>query len=229
MSSSEQRVLELQQADKSMTSLQADLEGRRDESLAQIQAACDALHKCVDERMRVLREKVQEAAAKSLNLVTERRGKLAAISDKLQHSEGDTTLEQITEIEKQYTELQCGVIKRSYQSTSVSLPGLDGITANIQSLGELQTTLLPAIDLNKCSVEEIDVPKGKNSSFTVILRDERGQMLGGCADLIKVEVVSTGKGRLPTQEIITITESTTGGRYTVKYSPKHVATYKVSC
>ena len=216
--------MELQQADKSMTSLQADLEGRRDESLAQIQAACDALHKCVDERMRVLQEKVQEAAAKSLNLVTERRGQLAAISDKLQHSEGD---EQITEIEKQYTELQCGVIKRSYQSTSISLPGLDGVTASIQSLGELQPTLLPAIDLSKCSVEEIDVPKGKNSSFTVILRDERGQMLGGCADVIKVEVVSTGKGKLPTQEIIT--ESTTGGRYTVKYSPKHVATYKVSC
>jgi len=216
----------VQQADSSLASLQLDLEGRRDDSLAQIQAACDTLHKCVDERMRELREKVQEAATKSLNLVAEQRGQLAEISNKLQ--QGDTAPEQITEIEKQYTELQCGVIKRSYHSTSISLPPLDDVTSTIQSLGQLYTTTLPAIDLTKCSVEEIDVPKGKNSSFSVVLRDGRGQMLGGCADVIKVEVVSASKGKFPVQEIITIAESTTGGSYTVKYSPKHVATYKVS-
>ena len=121
------------------------------------------------------------------------------------------------EINKQYTELQGGIVKLIYKTTEVDLQQIDSVTNTIESLG-----------LTKSSVEDINTPKGKNSSFTVTLRDDEGRVLGGCADSIKVTVVATGKGKVDLQESAVIEEQPTVGNYLVKYSPKSIAAYQVT-
>ena len=191
----------------------------------------DALRKCVDERLRVLQQEVHDEAAGTLDMIKERREKFKSMLSKLEHmtsGETDFTEEQITEINKQYTELRCNVVESIYKTTEVSVPQLDSVTSNIESLGQLQSVTIPNIELTKCSVEDINVPKGKNSSFIVILRDDDGRVLGGCADSIKVTVLATGKGKIHLQETAIIEEQPTTGSYLVKYSPKSVATYQVT-
>lgn len=221
----------LLQADAAMASLQAGIEERRDNNLAIIQKNCDALHKCVDDRVRTLQQSVQDESAASLKLIKERREKIKSLCSKLEHvtsEESNFTEEQITEINKQYTELHCGVMKRIYKTTQVSLPQLDSITNSIESLGELQSAKIPYIEVAKCSIEGINIPKGKNSSFTVTLRDGEGRVLAGCVDSIKVILAATGKGKVHLQETATIKEQPEAGNYLVRYSPKSVATYQVT-
>lgn len=227
----EQRRSQLLQADAAMASLQADIERRRDSNLSIIHNTFDALRKCVDERMRVLQQQVQDEADASLSLIKERRETFTSMSSKLEHmvsGDSDFTEEQITEINQQYTELRCGVVTRSYKTTEITLPQLDSVTNGIQSLGQLQSSIIPCVDLTKCSVEDINVPKGKDSSFTITLRDNEGRVLGGCSDSIKVIVVANGKGKIHLQETITIEEHPTTGSYIIKYSPQSVGTYEVT-
>lgn len=214
-----------------MASLQADLEKKRDNNLATIQNICGALHKSVDERMRVLQQKVEDEAAASIGLIKERRERFKSMRSKLEHlasGESDFTEEQITEINKQYTELHCGVVERIYKTTHVSFPQLDSVKNSVESLGQLQSLTMPTIDLAKCFMEGINIPKGKNSSFTVALRDGEGRVLGGFADSIKVTVVATGKGKIHLQETATVEEQTIAGNYLIKYCPKSIATYQVT-
>lgn len=227
----EQKRSQLLQADAAMASLQDDLEKRRDNNLAMIQSTFDALHGSIDERMRVLRQQVEDEATSSLDLIKERREKFKSMCSKLEHmASGDSefTEEQITEINKQYTELQGGIVRRIYKTTEVSLQQVDSVTNAIESLGQLQSSIIPTISLAKCSVEDVNTPKGKNSSFTVTLRDDEGRVLGGCADSIKVTVVATGKGRVHLQETAVIEEQPAVGNYLVKYSPKSIAAYQVT-
>ena len=53
---------------------------------------------------------------------------------------------------------------------------------------------MPAIDPTNCSVEDIDVPKGKNSSFTLTVRDSEGHVVKEYSSNIKVEVLAVDKG-----------------------------------
>jgi len=223
----------LLQADAAMASLEADIEERRANNLVIIQKNCDALHKSIEERVRVLRQSVEDEATASLSLIKERREKIKTLCSKLEQvtaEESDFTEEQITEINKQYTELHCGVVKRIYKTTQVSVPQLaiNSITSNIKSLGELQSAAIPLIEVAKCSVEGINIPKGSNSSFTVTLRDGNGRVLGGCADSIKVSIETTSKGKVYLKETATVEEQTEAGNYLVRYSPKSIATYQVT-
>ena len=227
----EQKRSQLLQADAAMASLQDDLEKRRDNNLAMIQSTFDALHGSIDERMRVLRQQVEDEATNSLGLIKERREKFKSMCSKLEHmASGDSefTEEQITEINKQYTELQGGIVRRIYKTTEVDLQQIDSVTNSIESLGQLQSSIIPTISLTKSSVEDINTPKGKNSCFTVTLRDDEGRVLGGCADSIKVTVVATGKGKVHLQETTVIEEQPAVGNYLVKYSPKSIAAYQVT-
>ena len=227
----EEKRSQLLQADAAMASLQADVEKRRDNNLDVIQSTFEALRKCVDERIRVLQQEVQDEAAGTLDMIKERREKFKSLSSKLEHmtsGESDFTEEQITEINKQYTELRCNVVERIYKTTEVSVPQLDSITSSIESLGQLQSITIPNIEPTKCTVEDINVPKGKKSSFTVTLRDGDGRVLGGCADSIRVTVMATGKGKIHLQETATVEEQPTTGSYLVKYCPKTIATYQVT-
>ena len=230
-STPEEKRTQLLQADASMASLQAGIEKRRDDNLAMIQNTFDSLRKCVDERLRVLQQEVQDKAVGTLDMITERREKFKSMCSKLEHmtsGESDFTEEQITEINKQYTELRCNVVERIYKTAEVSIPQLDSITSSIKSLSQLQSMTIPNIELSKCSVDDINIPKGKSSSFTVTLRDDEGRVLGGCADSIKVMVMATGKGKVHLQETAIIEEQLTTGSYLVKYSPKSIATYQVT-
>lgn len=221
---------QLLQADAAMNSLQVDIENKRNVNLAAIQKTSDALHRCIDERMRVLRQGIEEEAAESLGLIRERREKFTSLCSKLEHmtpEQSDFTEEQMTEVNRQYTELHCGVVQRIYKTTELCLPTLDKVTNDIESLGQLQSSTIPFIDLTKCSVEDIDVPKGKNSCFMVTLRDSEGRVLGGCADSVKVTVVAIGKGKVHLQEAVVIEEQPTGN-YLVKYSPKSITAYQVT-
>ena len=53
---------------------------------------------------------------------------------------------------------------------------------------------MPAIDPTNCSIEDIDVPKGINSSFMLTVRDSEGQVVKEYSSNIKVEVLAVGKG-----------------------------------
>ena len=171
----------LLQADTAMASLQADIEQRRDNNLAKIQKSCDALHKCVDEQMEALRQNVHDETANSLSLIKERREKLTALANKLRQigsGRSGFTEEQITEINKQYAELQCGAVEEIYQTrcqtaevslpqlgspiykTEVVLPQLDSISSRTPSRSK-STAERPVVDLNNCSVDDVAVPKEK--------------------------------------------------------------------
>jgi len=242
----------LLQADAAMVSLQVDIEKRRDNNLSMIQNTCEALHKCVDEQMRLLRKSVEDETEISLSLIRERRQKLATLANKLKDvslEKSGFTEEQITEINKQYAELQCGIVEDIYKAkhtrtnqvplpqldpitrisktTEVFLSQLDSVTTRIESFNEQPAVAraTPCIELNNCSVEGIDVPKGRNSSFTVTLRDSKGKVIKGCANSIKVMVVATGKG---IYEAVHIEELPTGS-YLVRYTPKSLGKYQVTC
>ena len=235
-----------------MASLQADIEQRRDTNLAKIQQTSDALHNCVDEQMRMLRQNVHDETANSLSLIKERREKLTALASKFrQISSGRSgfTEEQITEINRQLAELQCGAVEEIYRATDVSLPHVgptatptfktEVILPQIESVSirNRSSTKLPSkspskspelpaaptIDLKSCSIEDIDVPKGKNSSFTLTLRDGEKQIVKGCPGYIKVTVLAVGKG---IYEAVGIKEQSNGS-YLISYVPKHGATYQV--
>ena len=181
--------------------------------------------------MRVLQQQVKDEATNSLSLIKERREKFKSMCSKLEYmSSGDSefTEEQITEINKQYTELQGGIVKQIYKTTEVDLQQIDSVTNTIELLGQLRSSIIPTISLTKSSVEDINTPKGKNSSFTVTLRDDEGRVLDGCADSIKVTVVATGKGKVHLQESAVIEEQPAVGNYLVKYSPKSIAAYQVT-
>ena len=249
-SGAEEKRSHLLQADAAMASLQADIEQRRDNNLAKIQQTGDALHNCVDEQIRVLRQNVQDETANSLSLIKERRGKLTALAGKFKHvgsGRSGYTEEQITEINRQYAELQCGAVEEIYQGkrrtsevslphlgstvtpvykTEVVLPQIDPITSRTSSRSPSKSPDLPtapAIDSTNCSVEDINVPKGKNSSFTLILRDSEGHVVKGCSSNIRVEVLAVGKG---IYEVVRI-EERLNGSYLVSYTPKHGASYQV--
>ena len=227
----EQKHSRLLEADAAMASLQADIEKRRNGNIDTIQTTFDSLRRCVDERMRTLQKQVEDEAAASLSLINERRDRFKSMCSKLEHmtlGENEFTEEQITEINKQYTELHCGIVRRIYKTTEVEIPQLDLVTNSIESLGQLHSSTIPNIELTKSTVEGINVPKGKNSSFTVTLRDDKGRVLGGCADSIKASVVATGKGKIHLQETATVEEQPSEGNYLVKYSPKSIATYQVT-
>ena len=220
----------LLQADATMASLQDDIEKRRDNNLTMIQNTFDVLRKCVDERMRVLQQAVQEEASGTLDRIRERREQCKSLCSKLEHmmsGESDFTEEQITEINKQYTELHSDVVERIYKKSEVSMPQLDTLTSSIEAVGQVQSVTIPKIEPTKCSVEGVSVPKGKNSSFTMTLRDDEGRVLGGCADSIKVTVMASGKGKVQLQDTAIIEEQPGTGIYLVKYSPKQIATYQV--
>ena len=126
-----------------MASLQDELENRRDNNLAMTQGTFDALHGSIDERMRVLRQQVKDEATNSLSLMKERREKFKSMCSKLEYmSSGDSefTEEQITEINKQYTELQGGIVKQIYKTTEVDLQQIDSVTNTIELLGQLQSS-----------------------------------------------------------------------------------------
>ena len=227
----EQKRSQLLQADAAMASLQGDIEKRRDNNLAKIQSTFDTLHRSIDERMHVLKKQVEDEAFNSLGLINERREQFKSMCSKLEHmasQDNEFTEEQITEINKQYTELQGGVVRRIYKTTEVSLQQADSVTNTIESLGQLQSSIIPTVSLTKSSVDDINIPKGKNSSFAVTLRDDEGRVLGGCADSIKVTVVATGKGKIHLQETAIVEEQPAVGNYLVKYSPKSIATYQVT-
>ena len=227
----EQKRSQLLQADCAMASLQGDIEKRRDNNLAKIQSTFDTLHRSIDERMHVLKKQVEDEASNSLGLINERREQFKSMCSKLEHMasrDNEFTEEQIAEINKQYTELQGGVVRRIYKTTEVSLQQADSVTNTIESLGQLQSSIIPTISLTKSSVDDFNIPKGKNSSFIVTLRDDEGRVLGGCADSIKVTVVATGKGKVHLQETATVEEQPAVGNYLVKYSPKSIATYQVT-
>ena len=115
-----------------MASLQADIQQRRDTNLAKIQQTSDALHNCVDEQMRVLRQNVHDETTNSLSLIKERREKLLALASKfglIGSGRSGFTEEQITEINRQYAELQCGAVEEIYRTSDVSLPHM-GPTAS---------------------------------------------------------------------------------------------------
>lgn len=235
----------LLQADTAMASLQADIEQRRDNNLAKIQKSCDALHKCVDEQMEALRQNVHDETANSLSLIKERREKLTALANKLRQigsGRSGFTEEQITEINKQYAELQCGAVEEIYQTrcqtaevslpqlgspiykTEVVLPQLDSISSRTPSRSK-STAERPVVDLNNCSVDDVTVPKGKNSSFTLTLRNSEGQVLKGCSSYIKITVLATGKGMYEAVRI----EEQANGSYLVSYTPKSIgATYQIT-
>ena len=227
----EQKRSQLLQADSAMASLQGDIEKRRDNNLAKIQSTFDTLHRSIDERMHVLKKQVEDEASNSLGLINERREQFKSMCSKLEYMasrDNEFTEEQIAEINKQYTELQGGVVRRIYKTTEVSLQQADSVTNTIESLGQLQSSIIPTISLTKSSVDDINIPKGKNSSFIVTLRDDKGRVLGGCADSIKVTVVATGKGKVHLQETAIVEEQPAVGNYLVKYSPKSIATYQVT-
>ena len=227
----EQKRSQLLQADAAMASLQGDIEKRRDNNLAKIQSTFDTLHRSIDERMHVLKKQVEDEASNSLSLINERREQFKSMCSKLEHMasrDNEFTEEQIAEINKQYTELQGGVVRRIYKTTEVSLQQADSITNTIESLGQLQSSIIPTISLTKSSIDDINIPKGKNSSFIVTLRDDEGRVLGGCADSIKVTVVATGKGKIHLQETAIVEEQPAVGNYLVKYSPRSIATYQVT-
>ena len=250
----EEKRLRLLQADSAMASLQADIEQRRDINLAKIQQTSDALHNCVDEQIRVLRQNVQDETANSLSLIKERREKLTTLASQFKQvgsRRSGYTEEQITEINRQYAELQCGAVEEIYKGkcrptevslphlsstvtpvykTEVFLPQIDSVTSRTSSKSpsrspskspDLPTT--PAIDPTNCSVEDIDVPKGKNSSFTLTVRDSEGQVVKEYSSNIKVEVLAVGKG---IYEAVRIKERPNGS-YLVSYTPKHGASYQV--
>ena len=230
-STPEQNRSQLLQADAAMASLQGDIEKRRDNNLAKIQSTFDTIHRSIDERMHVLKKQVEDEASNSLSLINERREQFKSMCSKLEHMasrDNEFTEEQIAEINKQYTELQGGVVRRIYKTTEVSLQQADSVINTIESLGQLQSSIIPTISLTKSSVDDINIPKGKNSSFAVTLRDDKGQVLGGCADSIKVTVVATGKGKVHLQETAIVEEQPAVGNYLVKYSPKSIATYQVT-
>ena len=227
----EQKHSQLLQADATMASLQDELEKRRGNYLAMIQGTFDALYGSIDEQMRVLQQQVEHKATNSLSLIKERREKFKFICSKLEYmSYGDRefTEEQIMEINKQYTELEGGIVRRIYKTTEVDLQQIDSVTNTIESLSQLQSSIIPTISLTKSSVEDINTPKGKNGSFTVTLWDDKGRVLGGCADSIKVTVVATGKGKVHLQETAVIEEQPAVGNYLVKYSPKSISAYQVT-
>ena len=91
----------------------------------------------------------------------------------------------------------------------------------------MQSVTIPKIEPTKCSVEGVSVPKGKNSGFTMTLRDDEGRVLGGCADSIKVTVMASGTGKVQLQDTAIIEEQPGTGIYLVKYSPKQISTYQV--
>ena len=244
--SAEEKRSRLLQADAAMASLQADIEQRRDNNFAKIQQTSDALHSCVDEQIRVLRQNVLDETANSLSLIKQRREKLTALAIKFkQVSSGRSgfTEEQITEINRQYAELQCGAVEEIYQGkcriTEVSLPHLSSSVAPVYKTEVIvpQTSRAsskspskspdlpptPAIDLTNCSVEDIDVPKGKNSNFILTVRDIEGQVVKGYSSSIKVEVLAIGKGIYEAVR----TEERPNGSYLVSYTPKHGASYQV--
>ena len=81
--------------------------------------------------------------------------------------------------------------------TQVFLPQIDSVTSRTSSKSpskspDLPTT--PAIDPTNCSVEDIDVPKGINSSFTLTVRDSERQVVKEYSSNIKVEIPAVGKG-----------------------------------
>ena len=74
--------------------------------------------------MRVLRQQVEDEATNSLSLIKQQREKFKSMCNKLEYmSSGNSefTEEQITEINKQYTELQGGIVRRIYKTTEVDL------------------------------------------------------------------------------------------------------------
>lgn len=246
-STSERQRSQLLQAIAAMDSLQGDIERRRDNNLATIQKTSDTLHKCVDEQTCVLRQNVLDETAASLSLIKARKERLTALASKLSSAESGFTEEESTEINEQYAELQGGIMEEIYKekcrSTEVSLPQLesaatpiykttelfltqlDSVTSRIESLGQqpqLQA-VTSCIDVNNCTVEDITVPKGKNSSFTVTLRDSEGEILRGYANHIKVSVVVTGKKIYETVHI----EELPSGSYLVKYAPRSTGLYQV--
>ena len=246
----EEKRSHLLQADAAMASLQADIEQRRDNNLAKIQQTSDALHSCVDEQIRVLRQNVQDETANSLSLIKQRREKLTALAGKFKQvgsGRSGFTEVQITEINRQYAELQCGAVEEIYQGkcrptevslpylsssvapiykTEVILPQIDSVTSRSSSKSPSKSPDLPptpAIDLTNCSVEDIDVPKGKNSNFILTVRDSEGQIVKGCSSNIKVEVLAIGKGIYEAVR----TKERPNGSYLVSYTPKHGASYQV--
>ena len=250
--SAEEKRSRLLQDDAAMASLQADIQQRRDTNLAKIQQTSDALHNCVDEQMRVLRQNVHDETTNSLSLIKERREKLLALASKfglIGSGRSGFTEEQITEINRQYAELQCGAVEEIYRTSDVSLPHMgptaspkfktEVILPQIESVGIRNRSFTkspskspskspelpspPTIDLDNCSIEDINVPKGKNSSFTLTLRDSEKQVVKGCPGYIKVAVRAVGKG---IYEAVGIKEQANGS-YLISYAPKHGATYQV--
>ena len=252
----EEKRAQLLQADAAMVNLQADIEQRRDNNLAKIQKTSEELHHSVDEQMRALRQNVLEETANSLILIKERREKLSALAVKLQQIGSGRrrfTEEQITEINQQYAELQCGAMEEIYKGrckttevpllqldstvsptykTEVILPQLDSITRRTPSKSPSKSPstakspstspepVTPGIELNNCTVEDITVPKGKHSSFSLTLRDSEGQVLRGFVSYIKVTVLAIGKGIYEAVRI----EEQPNGSYLVSYTPKSAGT-----
>ena len=250
--SAEEKRSRLLQDDAAMASLQADIQQRRDTNLAKIQQTSDALRNCVDEQMRVLRQNVHDETTNSLSLIKERREKLLALASKfrlISSGRSGFTEEQTTEINRQYAELQCGAVEEIYRTSDVSLPHMgptasptfktEVILPQIESVGLRNRSFTkspskspskspelpspPTIDLDNCSIEDINVPKGKNSSFTLTLRDSEKQVVKGCPGYIKVAVLAVGKG---IYEAVGIKEQANGS-YLISYAPKHGATYQV--
>jgi len=106
----EEKRSHLLQSDAAMASLQDDIEKRRNNNLTMIQNTFDVLRKCVDERMRVLQQAVQDEASGTLERIRERREQFRSLCSKLEHvtsGESDCPDEQITEINKKYAQLHC--------------------------------------------------------------------------------------------------------------------------
>ena len=250
----EEKRSHLLQADAAMANLQADIEQRRDSNLAEIQKTSDALHQGVDEQMRRLRQNVLDETANSLSLIKERREKLNALIIKLKLigvGRSRFTEEQITELNQQYAELQCGAVEEIYKGrcrtpevslpqldstrtlsptykTEVILPQLDSMTRRTPSKSPSTSPepVTPGIELSNCTVEDIDVPKGKHSNFILTLRDSERQVLRGCVSYIKVTVLAIGKGIYEAVRI----EQQPNGSYLVSYTPKSLgASYQVIC
>lgn len=248
----EEKRSRLLQADAAMANLQADIEQRRDSNLAEIQKTSDALHQGVDEQMRRLRQNVLDETTNSLSLIKERREKLNSLVIKLKlmgSGRSQFTEKQITEINQEYAELQCGAVEEIYKGrcrtpevslrqrdstvsptykTEVILPQLDSITRRTPSKSPSTSPepVTPGIELSNCTVEDIAVPKGKHSNFLLTLRDSEGQVLRGCGNYIKVTVLAIGKG---IYEAVRIEEQPSGS-YLVSYTPKSLgASYQVIC
>ena len=100
------------------------------------------------------------------------------------------------------------------QNTSISTSKTSHTSSKSPSKSPDLPTM-PAIDPTNCSIEDIDVPKGKNSSFTLTVRDSEGQVVKEYSSNNKVEVLAVGKGIYETVRI----QEQPNGSHLMSYTP----------